>query len=398
MENGMLVTVRENQLWTAWFEEGKIVQLHARFVTEDTLLGTIYVGKVKNIVQNIQAAFVEIADAGVCYLSMQEPLLPLGQKALAQEGRKLHIGDEILVQVATESIKKKPPKLTGMISLTGRYLVLTRGKTQIALSTKIQGEESRALLRSYMEAFENDEYGFIVRTNAKDAPKEAIIKEAKQLIMQYESITEKAPYRTCFSLVYQSPPSYVTQLRDGYRTKQDEIVTDVPDIYEKMREYMEAAEPQEIEKLKLYQDESVSLDVLYNLSGHIKRALSKNVWLKSGAGIVIEPTESLTAIDVNTGKAIKGHKNTEETFLQINMEAAVEIARQLRLRNLSGMIIVDFIDMKKEKNKEKLLHFLKEEVKKDPVKTMVLDYTALGLVELTRKRLYKPLHEMIKGT
>lgn len=397
MKNGIVVTKKDGNIFSICVENGKFVQVQAEGEKSESLLGNIYLGKVQNIVKNIGAAFVEIADGRVCYLPLNEIMPPVCAKGMAVKENKVCIGDEILVQVATEHIKTKPPTLTGNLSLTGKYLVLTRGKTQISLSSKIMDGNVRKELKERISAYKNQEYGFIIRTNAEYADISRIEEEADRLVEEYEAVTKYGIHKKRFSLVYRAPRGYVTQLRDGYTESVEGIVTDDVDIYHDMRAYLEAYQPEDLAKLELYQDENISLAALYNLSSGLKNALSKNVWLKSGASIVIEPTESLTAIDVNTKKAVKGKKNAEETFFRINCEAAVEIARQLRLRNLSGIILVDFIDMKTEEKREALLECLRREVKKDPVKTMVVDITALGLVELTRKRIRKPLHESLRG-
>lgn len=396
MKNGIVVTKMDGNIFSICMENGKPVQIQAEEDTSGPLLGNIYLGKVQNIVKNIGAAFVEIEAGQVCYLPLDERMPPVGVKGMAAKGNKVCIGDEILVQVAAEHIKTKPPTLTGNLSLTGKYLVLTRGKTQISLSSKIMDGNARKELKDRISAYKNDVYGFIIRTNAEHAPIAKVEEEAERLMAEYEAVTTYGIHKNRFSLIYQAPRGYAAQLRDGYAEAVEGIVTDDADIYNNMKAYLEAYQPEDLAKLALYQDENVSLAALYNLSSCLKNALSKNVWLKSGAGIVIEPTESLTAIDVNTKKAVKGRKNAEETFFRINCEAAVEIARQLRLRNLSGIILVDFIDMKEEEKREALLECLRREVKKDPVKTMVVDFTALGLVELTRKRIRKPLHESLK--
>lgn len=390
VEEKIIITRKENRLYMLHLRDDKLLQIRITPEEKENILGNIYIGKIKNIVKNISAAFVEIGAGQVAYLPLKEIKMPL----LA--GEKLRAGDEVVVQVRTEPVKTKPAGLTGLIELTGKYLVLTRGRTQISLSGKIHGQERREALKQLLVPFKNEEYGFILRTNAGEAEEEQILKEAEKLKKKYQEIVEISPHRTCFSVVYKAPPEYLCELRDGYSSEIGQYITDCPDIYEQMKGYLEEFQPEDLGKLSFYQDEQVSLFTLYNLSAGIRQATDKNVWLKSGAGLVIEPTEALTVIDVNTGKAIRGKKNVEQTFLTINKEAAVEIARQLRLRNLSGIIIVDFIDMREEWHKEELLALLRKEVAKDPVKTVVVGMTALGLVEITRKRQRKPLHEMLK--
>ena len=207
---------------------------------------------------------------------------------------------------------------------------------------------------------------------------------------------EKAPCRTCYSVLEAAYPSYIQGLRDTYSGALEAILTDIPEYYGQMRSYLEAEQPEDIGKLQLYEDPTLPLLKLYSLEAAMESALSRRVWLKSGGYLVIEPTEALTVIDVNTGK-YAGKKNMEEAVLKINLEAAVETARQLCLRNLSGIIIVDFIDMAPEEHKKLLLDTLEAELKKDPVKTVLVEMTKLGLVEITRKKVRKPLHEMVQN-
>jgi len=222
-----------------------------------------------------------------------------------------------------------------------------------------------------------------------------ITKEISCLIEIYKNIRSYGIYKSRFSLLYRTPPAYICDIRDGYSDRVDEFVTDDIDLYENMRDYLVNHQPEDKDKLRLYQDTSISLSSLYGIKEKIKDAIKPMVWLKSGGSLVIQPTEALTVIDVNTGKAVAGKKKVQETFLRINLEAAKEIARQIRLRNISGIIIIDFIDMALQKNKDLLMEELEKEFKKDPIKTTLVDMTALGLVEVTRKKLRKPLHEQV---
>ncbi len=203
--------------------------------------------------------------------------------------------------------------------------------------------------------------------------------------------------RTCYSCLYKNLPAYITGIRDSYAGKLEEIITDCPDLYDQLKEYLENSQKEDAEKLKLYTDDLLSLGKLYSLENALSKALDKRVWLKSGGYLVIEPTEAMVVIDVNTGK-YEGKKKLEETVLKINLEAAAEIARQLRLRNLSGIIMVDFIDMNQEAHKEALMDALRAAVAKDPVKTVVVEMTRLNLVEITRKKLRRPLYEQVANS
>ena len=238
--------------------------------------------------------------------------------------------------------------------------------------------------------------GIIVRTNSSGVSADIIEREVRQLYEQYTELVHTGIYKSCFTKLYQAPAGYLCDIRNGYEEEIEGILTDDKEIYETILTYMKTYSEEDCSKVKLYTNEMISLNRLYGVETKIEKALQKNVWLKSGGYLVIQPTEAMTVIDVNTGKAIEGKKNVEEHFLKINKEAAKEVAKQLRLRNYSGIIIIDFIDMVSEKAKKELIQCLESYIKKDPVKTVFVDITKLNLVELTRKKVRKPLHEQWK--
>ena len=210
----------------------------------------------------------------------------------------------------------------------------------------------------------------------------------------YLKLSKEASCRTCYSCIYRALPGYIAAIRDSYSGTLDGIVTDIPAYYEELKDYLEEYQAEDADKLTLYEDKLLPLSKLYSLDSALEHALNKHVWLKSGGYLVIEPTEAMVVIDVNTGK-YSGKKKMQDTICRINMEAADEIGRQLRLRNLSGIILIDFIDMEREEDREMLMRHLGDVVSKDPVKTTVVDMTRLNLVEVTRKKVRKPLYEQI---
>ncbi|BBF42333.1 cytoplasmic axial filament protein CafA and ribonuclease G [Lachnospiraceae bacterium KM106-2] len=395
MSNKLVITKQKDQIISSLLEGNELVQVNASEAVTESLLGNIYVGKVKNIVKNISAAFVEIQPDLMCYYSLEENKSPIYVKE--KKNDKLVIGDELIVQVTKENIKTKAPVISSNFSLTGKYSVLTHGKTNIGISGKIRSDETRERLKNLLLPYQNEEYGFVIRTNAADAPEEYLINELEGLIEKYKEIKQFGVHKTIFSKLYESPAPYICDIRDGAARNIDAIVTDEVDIYENMKDYVSRFQREDLEKLEFYQDPMISLNNLYGISSKLEKALREHVWLKSGGYLVIQPTEALTVIDVNTGKAIAGKKKAEETFFKINKEAAVEIAKQMHLRNLSGIIIIDFIDMLDENNKNELLKQLRDLCAKDPIKTTLIDMTPLNLVEITRKKVRKPLHEQIKG-
>ena len=397
-QNGKLIITRQKKLeremiLSAFYEDGKAAELSC-FCLEDTeLLGSIYIGKVKNIVKNIEAAFIEIEGGILCYYSLREKEEPFYIKE--KKGSTLSPGDELLVQVNREAVKTKAPTVTCNLNFPGKYLVLTTGKKQLGFSSKLSNEEKERL-RVITEPFLTGEFGVIVRTNAAQASEEILREEFERLSRVCHRVLNVGKHQSCFSRVYSEPPAYAVGIRSLRKEKLSSIVTDDPQIYETVSQYLKTYQPEDQGKLHLYTEKSPSLNRLYGVTASLKAALQERVWLKSGAYLIIQPTEALTVIDVNTGK-YDGHKKLRETFFRINLEAAREIARQLRLRNLSGIIIVDFIDMEDKEDKEALMDILGKELAKDLVKTVLVDMTSLGLVEITRKKVRKTLEEQAKA-
>ncbi len=393
MNNQLIVLRHNNRILSCLMERDQLAQVNISGEKSDGILNNIYIGKVKNIVKNINAAFVEIADGQMCYYSLTEntKTIFVNQK----NNNKVVIGDEILVQVEKEGVKTKAPVVTSYLTLVGKYVVLTHGKNSLGISNKIVESEKRNQLMGIIEPYKNDSFGLVIRTNAADADKELIENEIETLSKEYTNLLNYGVHKTCFSLVYESPAEYLCDIRDGYDSIVERIVTDDIEIYEKIKQYLSNYQSKDLDKLVFYQDKMLSLKALYSIETKLEKALQERVWLKSGGYLVIQPTEALVVIDVNSGKAIAGKRNPEETFERINLEAAEEIAKQIRLRNLSGIIIIDFIDIKSKASKDALLTQLKNLFKKDPVRTVVVDMTPLNLVEVTRKKVRKPLYEQI---
>ncbi len=406
-------------------------------------IGSVYIGKVKSIVRNINACFVEIEKGELCFLSLKETSsvqpwsapLPLNRAA---DGRLLE-GDEILVQVTRDAQKSKRASVTTQISLSNDYFVLSTGSQKVCYSTKL-GKKRREILRGIlvesgildtsrndcliqecqallsdvwlsrlqsegieMSSFSLPSTGMIVRTKAEEQESaEELLEQFYDLVAQYIRLLYFARYRSCFSCLKKADTEVEATLEQfsldslSENAAPDEapweIVTDQRAFYEQLLQY-EKENALDI-PIRLYQDSMLSLSALYGIEGKLKSALESRIWLKSGGYLVIEPTEALTVIDVNSGKCEDG-KSPEDTYRRINLEAAEEVAFQLRLRNLSGIIIVDFINMRSPGDNAQLLQALKSLVKRDKVKTTVVDMTPLGLVELTRKKISRPLREQL---
>ena len=377
-------------------EEERIVEIRLESDQEKSILGNIYTGQVENIASNIQAAFVQIEPGKRCYYSLAE-----AQRAVFSAGRKgngpLRPGDELLVQVSRDAMKGKLPALTSNLNFTGRYLVLTTGDKKFGLSSKLALEDRHRLSGWLKEEAErpDKEFGIIVRTNAADASKEEILKELEWLKGRYHKAVVQGRNRTCFSLVLETEPFYVAAVRDAYGRDLDEIITDVPEIREMILGYLEEISPELKEKLRFYQDKLLPLYKLYRVETALDAIQKEKVWLNSGGFLVIQQTEAFVSIDVNSGK-YTGKKKMEETFRKINLEAAAEIGRQLRLRNLSGIILIDFINMENPDHRDELFHVLQKLLRKDPVKSRAIDITPLYILEMTRKKVRRPVIEDIR--
>ncbi len=370
------------------FEDGKAMEI--RCYEADSILGNVYRARVSNLSPNINAAFVDIKKGESCYLSMDD-----------YHGEKLKVGDLVTVQVVRDKIKTKRYAVTTDISLQGDYAVTTLF-APVGVSSKItdsaRKKELKTLMQNLLIAEQDAQFylaegnvaeierikkltlGGIIRTQAEHAEDAAITREIEGQARLLYSIMKKSEYATQYTCLYHTEVEYIKDIRRMHALQDVEIVTDIPEVTEAISE------------IPLYTDE-YTLTLRYSLASLLEKTLSKRAYLKSGAYLVIEPTEAMTVIDVNSGKSIKG-KNAEEQFLKINIEAAKEIARQLRLRNISGIVMIDFINMKEESHNHELMKNLAEYVRTDPVRTTVVDMTKLGLVELTRQKGKCALHEV----
>lgn len=347
---------------------------------QETLeVGDIYVGRVQNIVQNIHAAFIEVKKGSVCYLPMSE----FG-------GRKVCVGDELVVQVKKAAVKTKQAVVTLDIGLVGTYCVVTAKNGTKGISKKISDEEIRAGLQELLNEYKEEMYGIVLRTNAAEGEADQVREECTRLAAELHDMMEHSQYKTCFSRLRKAEPFYMSYIRSCHGEDYERIITDDKSVYDDLQE-------RAVDKVVFYEDTSYPLEKLLGIGTKIEKALAKRVWLKSGGNLVIEPTEALTVIDVNTGKAIDGKRKKETTFFKINCEAAKEAARQMRLRSMSGIILIDFIDMKEKEHQLELMELLRQEFRKDKTKTTLVDITKLGLVEVTRMKKNPPLWEIFKS-
>lgn len=377
--NQIVITDYRDRLLMLYMENERIYDVLTGEETTDGAVevGDIYVGKVQNIVQNINAAFVEVKKDVICYLPLSE----------CREG-KLKCNDEVVVQVRKAAVKEKQAVLTLYPEVAGRFCVVSTKNSTKSISRKIDEPEIRERLKKVLAEFAGEEYGIVLRTNAAAASEEEIAEECRSLLSDMHERMDYSRFKTCFSLLRKEDSFYLKYIRSCRLENIERIITDKKEIYEELH-------PVYGDKVVRYQDDSYSLDKLLGISSKLEKALEKKVWLKSGGNLVIEPTEALTVIDVNTGKAVDGKRSRETTFFKINCEAAIEAARQIRMRNISGIILIDFIDMEQRKHQKELMNLLREELKKDKTKTALVDITKLGLVEITRMKKSKPLWEVL---
>ena len=382
-----LVTRYQNKILYMLLEEGKEVEIDMYNDEENLIYNNIYVARVKDVVTNINAAFLEIAPGQICYFSLDEKnVLFLNRKNTT----KVCEGDLILVQVVKEAVKTKAAVVSCEINLSGKYVVLTAGKGDfVGVSHKITDKGRQMHLKQLVAPYASDNFGFVVRTGADNAEDGDIEEEIRSLSEEYKKILETAKTRTAFTLIRKNESPLNLNIENAHLEPEDEIVTDDAGLYEEIVSGKHRA------NVRLYDDKEISLLRAYSVETRIEKALAKNVWLKNGGYLVIEPTEALTVIDVNTGKFDGKEKDREETFLKINLEAAKEIARQLRLRNISGIILVDFINMKSSDSRKVLISELERQLYKDRIQTRFVDFTGLGLAEITRQKKKKPIYENI---
>ena len=358
-------------------------------------VGDIYIGRVQNVVKNIRCAFLDLGNGVTGYYPLDQKVSPFyTQKGASQN---IQQGDELLVQIKKDAVKTKALALTAELSVSGRYLVAVIGSSQISISSKLDRQTKDNWKALLQDTFDHREHkiGWIVRTNAQEATQEQILREARYLQEYCYKLLDTAKYRVAGTCMHSVGAEYLNLIKGARSGEVEEILTDSTDIYEKVKNYLEGFQPEDLNKLTFYQDKLQPLYKKYPVETAIDESLRERIWLKSGGYLVIQMTEALTSIDVNTGK-YDGKKQSEETFLKINLEAAKEAARQMRLRNLAGIIIIDFINMKKEENNEYLLSEMRRFLRQDPVLTVLVDMTPLGLVEITRKRTRKTVAEQMK--
>jgi len=396
--NQIVINIDEFQSRAAIIEDEKVVEVLIEREEERKINANIYKGKVANVLPGMESAFVNIGLEKNAFLYVND-LREFEEKYLdgiCNSERPIEdiltVGDEVVVQVLSEPRGTKGARVTTHYTIPGKYLVLMPNNNHIAISKKIKEEEERNRLEEIVRDLKPENMGVIIRTAAQGKSIFHFEREMEYLVKKWEDIEKKTSTAKIGEVLYKDNGIVATVLRDIFSNEIDELVIDNEEAYWEVIDYINAFSEKTLKtKIKLYNDDEIGIFERYGIEKEIENALKEEVRLECGGYLVIQKTEALISIDVNTGKNT-GSYNLEQTVLNTNLEAAREIPRQLRLRNLGGIIIIDFIDMRLEEDKLKVLEALEQNLSKDRIKNNIVHFTDLGLIEMTRKRTGKPLY------
>jgi ribonuclease E len=394
----MVITEHGERDQIAVLEGPDLVQHYVTRVGATSMVGNVYVGRVQNVLPGMEAAFVDVGRG-------RNAVLYAGEVNWSPEDLEgappriehvLKVGQLVLVQVTKDPIGGKGARLTAQISLPGRFLVLASDADVSGISRRLPDAE-RKRLKAIFKKVKPDKYGLIMRTAAEGASEEALTADLERLILEWEGIEKRAKRAKAPAVIYEEPELTVRVVRDLFTDEEyRELVTDSPRVYGLVTDYLKGVAPDLLAKVRLHEG-TLSAFEEFHVVEQIHKGLDRKVWLPSGGHLVIDRTEALTVIDVNTGKAV-GKTNLEETVVNTNLEAAREVARQLRLRDIGGMIVIDFIDMLLEQNKKMVIDAVQEALAQDKSRSQVFDISPLGLLEVTRKRVSGGLLESFSET
>jgi ribonuclease G len=417
----ILMSTTAEETRVAILEDEVLVELLMERPDATRIVGDIHLGKVEAVLPGIQAAFVDIGTDKAAFLHVSDiaeevegegevaPPEPETADVAEEDGerngggrRKLRRyppiqdmvkkGQEILVQVTKEPISTKGPRVSAHVSLPGRFLVYMPGSDHVGVSRKIEDREERSRLRQLaQEILPRGAGGIIVRTVGEELTRETFDRELRSLLQTWKQIQKKAGRTKAPAAVHREAKLTKGIIRDLFSVKVDSLIIDSPTVFEEVKQYLNQVDPSLIERVHLYQD-PVPLFDAYEIEPEIQEAFLRRVSLPSGGYIIIEPTEALVSIDVNTGR-YTGKKDPEKTILRTNMDAAREIARQLRLRDIGGIVVCDFIDMESKQNREKVLQELRTYLSRDRARTRAFQVSELGLIEMTRQRVRPSLYQ-----
>jgi len=410
MDSEILINVTRDEIRVGLLEGGQVVEFYVERKLDVSLVGNIYKGKVVKILPGMQSAFVDIGLEKAAFLyvtdihaGMEEyaPFLEEEEKdnsieLISKRGRPdltiedlIQEGQEILVQVSKDPIGSKGARVTSYVTIPGRYLVIMPNVEHIGISRRISDEAERIRLRTIVEYIKPKSYGLIIRTASEGSTEADLKKDLEFLLILWETIQRKKEKVSAPSLLYSDLDLAFRSVRDLMIQDVKRLVIDSEEEYERIKDFVRTYFEKLLGKIELYEGIEPIFDA-FGIELDISRALGRKVWLKSGGYIVIDQTEAMTVIDVNTGKFV-GKEELEDTILKTNLEALKEIAYQIRLRNLGGIIIVDFIDMEKYENREKVFNAFVDAMKKDRAKNTISTISELGLIQMTRKRVRESL-------
>ncbi|MCF7804602.1 MAG: Rne/Rng family ribonuclease [Candidatus Marinimicrobia bacterium] len=402
MRKEIFINESSGETRIAILEDSQLVEFYVEKPENERMVGNIYLGQVENVINGMQAAFVDIGhetNAFLPFSEIEDNNYPFPGMLDAPDdedngnfrsrGRNrahpgLKSGEDIIVQVIKEPYRGKGPRVTTAVSIPGRFMVLLPYADHVGVSRKINNRNEKRRLKRIGYEIKPENYGLIVRTVADGKSKEELQSDIDYLISTWKKVDTNIKKGKAPCIVYKDMEMASSIIRDVFTSDVDRVICDEKKLFKKLTSYLKSTSPQLVDKLHRYDGRDPIFDK-YNIDKEIEKSLNRKVWLKSGGHLVIEHTEAMVTIDVNSGKFI-GRKNHEQNSLKINMEAAREIARQLRLRDIGGLIVVDFIDLQQDRNKKKLYDEMKKETKKDRAKIALAQVSEFGLMEMTRQR------------
>ena len=397
MSTEILVNIGTQETRVALVQGGAAQEIYVQRAARHGLVGNIYKGTVKRVLPGMQAAFVDIGLERTAFLHVADMLnSETHAEPLPPVERLLHEGQEVLVQILKDPLGSKGARLTTLLSIPSRYLVLMPFEKHVGVSTKIEDEGERSRLKAALETLVPElapDWGVIARTAAEGADLDALRQDLLFLTRLWSAVSQQVGQARCGQMVHGDLPLSMRILRDLLGTAVERVRIDNAEEARRVQQFARVFVPQAAAKIEPYCGQAPIFD-LYGVEDELNRALERKVELKSGGHLVIDQTEAMTTIDVNTG-AFTGHRNLEETILKTNLEAAAAIARQLRLRNLGGIIIIDFIDMRDEPHRRAVLSALERALAGDRAQTHIVSLSPLGLVEMTRKRTRESLEHLL---
>jgi ribonuclease E len=379
----MLVHADERGTQIAVLEKNEIVEHYTARHEDRSIVGNVYLGRVQNVLPGMEASFVDIGESrnGVLYAGEVGIVGDEGEEIPKIE-TVLRSGQPILVQVTKDPMRAKGARLTALISIAGRHLVLVPNARSLGVSKRLPDDE-RTRLRDIAQSIRPTQHGLIVRTAAEGASQQDLDRDLRRLIEIWDEISATAKKVTAPALVYNEPELELRVIRDLFNRDVVKCHVDDPELESVLRQYIRTTTPDLDHRVELYRGQLPIFEE-FRVQEQIRKSLDRSVWLPSGGHLVIDRTEAMAVIDVNTGKFV-GKSSLEETVFRTNKEAAVEVSRQLRLRDIGGIIVIDFIDMELIENRDEVLRVLKKELAKDRTRTQVFDISPLGLVQMTRK-------------